>query len=237
MSKLMWIAGILLMAVGIALGLMIFFSPASIVAWGIVPDTAALLIVGGVLSLGIGGVVNAIENLNLRAPAVSGYGQTAPPPDAPPPDSAFGQRSMEGAVTAAATAAVAVETVSPEVKQTIEAIEDAKQSLNQAFAEPPVQEDVATATESAAEAPAAEQPAEPEADVVQEEEPVEAMEAEEAIDDGQLYVVEERTIRNRPARILSDGTVEAETDEGWMRFENLEHLDEYLEAMASASRG
>jgi hypothetical protein len=36
----------------------------------------------------------------------------------------------------------------------------------------------------------------------------------------------------RPARILSDGTVEAETDEGWMRFENLEHLDEYLDAMA-----
>ena len=30
--------------------------------------------------------------------------------------------------------------------------------------------------------------------------------------------------------------VEAETDEGWMRFENLEHLDEYLDAMAPASR-
>ena len=45
------------------------------------------------------------------------------------------------------------------------------------------------------------------------------------------YVVEEKVIRGRPARVLSDGTVEAETDEGWMRFENLEHLDEYLEAM------
>ena len=48
----------------------------------------------------------------------------------------------------------------------------------------------------------------------------------------QLYVVEERLIRGRPARVLSDGTVEAETDEGWMRFENCEHLEEYLDAMS-----
>ena len=54
------------------------------------------------------------------------------------------------------------------------------------------------------------------------------------MEEGQLYVVEERFIRMRPARILSDGTVEAETDEGWMRFENLEHLDEYLDAMSPA---
>jgi hypothetical protein len=47
-------------------------------------------------------------------------------------------------------------------------------------------------------------------------------------------VVEERVIRRHPARILSDGTVEAETAEGWMRFENLEHLDEYLDAMEQA---
>ena len=62
-----------------------------------------------------------------------------------------------------------------------------------------------------------------------------AEEAEEPeLVEGQLYVVEERVIRMRPARILSDGTVEAETDEGWMRFENLEHLDEYLDAMEPA---
>ena len=70
------------------------------------------------------------------------------------------------------------------------------------------------------------------------EEPVaEAAVAEEAVpeeavlEEGELFVVEEKVIRGRPARVLSDGTVEAETDEGWMRFENLEHLDEYLEAM------
>ena len=52
--------------------------------------------------------------------------------------------------------------------------------------------------------------------------------------DGELYVVEDKVIRGRSARILSDGTVEAETDEGWMRFENLEHLDEYLDAVEQA---
>ena len=57
---------------------------------------------------------------------------------------------------------------------------------------------------------------------------------EEQVAEGQLYVVEERYIRMRPARILSDGTVEAETEEGWMRFENLEHLDEYLDAAEPA---
>jgi hypothetical protein len=56
-----------------------------------------------------------------------------------------------------------------------------------------------------------------------------AEEAAEGEDD--LYVVEEKIIRGRPSRILSDDTVEAETDEGWMRFENLEHLNEYLDSV------
>jgi len=50
-------------------------------------------------------------------------------------------------------------------------------------------------------------------------------------DDPNLYVVEEKVIRGRPARMLSDDTVEAETDEGWMRFENLDHLNEYLDSV------
>ncbi len=51
----------------------------------------------------------------------------------------------------------------------------------------------------------------------------------------ELFVVEERVIRKRPARLLSDGTVEAETDEGWMRFENVEHVEEYLDAMKATA--
>ncbi len=50
-------------------------------------------------------------------------------------------------------------------------------------------------------------------------------------DGDQLYIVEEVEIRGKQARVLSDDTVEAETAEGWMRFENLEHLEEYLDAM------
>ena len=103
------------------------------------------------------------------------------------------------------------EAVSAQVTETIKALEQAKVELRQAIGEEETTATEAPATASATEeAPAAE----------------EAPASEEA----QLYVVEERPIRGRSARILSDGTVEAETDEGWMRFENLEHLDEYLDA-------
>ena len=53
----------------------------------------------------------------------------------------------------------------------------------------------------------------------------------------QLYIVEEKTMFGKQARVLSDGTIEAETAEGWMRFENEEHLEEYLDAMEPGSRG
>jgi hypothetical protein len=52
----------------------------------------------------------------------------------------------------------------------------------------------------------------------------------------ELYVVEERMFRGKQARVLSDGTIEAETAEGWMRFEDFDHLEEYLEAMAEMGR-
>jgi hypothetical protein len=52
----------------------------------------------------------------------------------------------------------------------------------------------------------------------------------------ELYVVEERLFRGKQARVLSDGTIEAETAEGWMRFEDFDHLEEYLEAMAEQDR-
>ncbi len=47
-----------------------------------------------------------------------------------------------------------------------------------------------------------------------------------------LYIVKETVIRGRPARILSDGTIEAELEyEGWLRFEDENHLNEYLDAL------
>ncbi len=47
-----------------------------------------------------------------------------------------------------------------------------------------------------------------------------------------LYVVRETIMRGRPARVLSDCTIEAELEEeGWLRFEDENHLNEYLDAL------
>ena len=216
MAKLMWIAGIFLAAVGVALGLMMFFSVAQMVAWGVSLDTAALLLIGGLLSLGLGGVINAVDILGERAGSSSfGAVQSAPSTAAIPE---FSRRAAEAA------AATGTLEISPEVKETIEKIERAKQDLSQAFGDKPAAAGV-TITETIV----VTAPSEAAAEAAAEE--IEGAIEDAEVSGDQLYVVEERTIRNRPARILSDGTVEAETDEGWMRFENLEHLDEYLEAM------
>ena len=222
MSKLMWIAGILLMAVGVALGLMVFVSTAAIIAWGIDLHVAVTLLIGGILSLGLGSVISGLETLRIVPATVAAPLEAAA---LPTPIPEFGRRNIEPAATAAAIGATEAIEVSEPVKETIEALENARQKIEQAF-EPKTEEDAAENAEEPAEVPAIEEPAAP-------EEPAEAeVVDEEVAAEGQLYVVEERLIRTRPARILSDGTVEAETEEGWMRFENLEHLDEYLDAMS-----
>jgi hypothetical protein len=253
MSKLMWIAGILLIAVGIALGLMVFVSPASVIGWSLTPEVAAILLVGGVMSLGLGGVISAIETrplLSAEPHPETRYAAAAEEEATSIPE--FGRRLTEApvAVTAAAMAAAnsaepSRETfeVSEPVKETIHALEQARQKIERAFDPQPVETPVVEAVAEPVEEPAAvEEPVVEEAtseeEAVAEEEIAEAEIGEdEVIEEGQLYVVEERLIRARPARILSDGTVEAETDEGWMRFENLDHLDEYLDAMIPAARG
>ena len=246
MSKLMMIAGILLVAVAIALGLMVFLSTASMVAWRITPEMAVSLLVGGVLSVGLGGVIAALEQLAaLRAtvaPASISMVRTMAPAETAIPE--FGRRSAEAAVAKPAAEAGPQE-VSPAVSETIRALEQAKSDIRQALGEEAkvetnevvaasvaaISAEAAKARPSAVEEPA---PAEAAAEAVPEAE-VEP-ESEPGTEEGQLYVLEERVIRGRPARLLSDGTVEAETDEGWMRFENLEHLDEYLDAMQPAGR-
>jgi hypothetical protein len=96
------------------------------------------------------------------------------------------------------------------VAETLDALEQAKTEIRQAFDRAPV-------VEEDDDMPGPEDEFEDEADDVEGR-------------DGELYVVEEMNVRGRPARLLSDGTVEAETEEGWMRFENMEHLNEYLDA-------
>jgi hypothetical protein len=114
-------------------------------------------------------------------------------------------------------------------EDTLASLEKAKSDLSSALGLPP---DFGKKTETKAEPepePEAEPEREPELD---EAELPEDAEADADTDDEQLYVIEEKLVRGRPARVLSDGTVEAETDEGWMRFENTEHLEEYLDAVS-----
>lgn len=226
MSKLMSVLGVILMAVGVVLGVLELMQPGRVQGLGISIGTAVDLIIGGILSLGLGGVIAALSGRTAEAMVdmVEVAPAPAPIPEVvvPAPEAAvaeeapakmrfgFGKKLGAATATVAAGAAVAeaaapaaVEAVTSPVQETLDALEQAKQDIKGALGGV---ESIVT-PEPDAPAAAAEAPAEDE-----------------------LYVVEEKSIRGRPARILSDDTVEAETDEGWMRFENLEHLNEYLDA-------
>jgi hypothetical protein len=268
MSKIMTIAGIVLLGLGLALGIIGIVSPQRLGAMFLSLDTAAILFVGGILSLGLGGVIAALENTGPaivrpivqpeQAPLAGSRARMdeaikAVAAQAPKEQSASFPvfPDLRGARTAVASTGAAASTIaldavsnsveigeesipdtstvsSPSVADTINALERAKSDMRAAFggnsgptspvtalkpATPPIP--------SVAIPPPHDEPEDEEVAVVE----VPAPEASS----GELYVIEERTIRGRPARILSDGTVEAETDEGWMRFENLEHLNEYLD--------
>jgi hypothetical protein len=241
MSKLMQVLGIVLLAAGIALAIMGLVNQAQLQVRGIDMASAINLIVGGILAIGLGGVIAAVASgaapidyaSEEAAPAVPADEPVAAVPEAKVGSAAateeaaaprpmrfpsFGRKLEESGVAAAPAAAGAVaeavkpvvakaeEAVTPAVRETIDALEQAKTDLENALSGTSDSvETMETATEEVAGAA-----------------------------DGELFVVEDKVIRGRPARILSDGTVEAETEEGWMRFENLEHLDEYLDAVEQA---
>ena len=223
MSKLMWVLGILLAAAGIALGLMAVLSPGRMDVWGIKLDTAAILFVGGILSLGLGGVIDAQRSsrrvtanreLEVSVAPVIAVVEAEPPMQIP---TGFGRKAAGVTTAVAATAASLAEAPKSSVADTIAALDEARADIKKALGGI---ESVST-PENHAEPVYAEVPP-PAVAAAAEEELINA--------DPNLYVVEEKIIRGRPARILSDDTVEAETDEGWMRFENLEHLNEYLDS-------
>ena len=163
--------------------------------------------------------------------------------------------ALEGAAGLAAAEVAATSASRDETSPSTEATEVAAVAGSRDFMTRPREE--ATDKDDEANKPAAERqaaetddkddksadaaPAEEEEEV-KAEKAAEAAEAEQAAAESdeddleavELYVIEERTILGRPARLLSDGTVEAETDEGWMRFENLEHLEEYTAAVEKA---
>jgi hypothetical protein len=239
MSKLMSVLGIILLAIGAALALVGFVNPAQMQIHGLSLDTAAILLTGGIVSIGLGGVIAALEGYAPRVPMTAPAELITEPvvasPEAPavvtavvPAASAdetssplhdtaparirfpgFGRKTAAVVTTAVAAETVAEAPAKSAVDDTIAALEQAKADIANAIGGVP---DVTEAT----------------VEEVVEDEP--AVEDDAEAEDGELYVIEEREIRGRPARILSDQTVEAETDEGWMRFENLEHLNEYLDA-------
>jgi hypothetical protein len=246
MSKLMSVLGIVLLAIGAALALVGFVNPAQMQIYGLSLDTAAILLTGGILAVGLGGVIAALQGyvppVAVAAPVETSSRPTVASPEAPavvtpvaaspaieePPlpvnDSTPARIRFPGfgrkTTAVAATAAVA-ETVADAAAPGKSAVDDTIAALEQAKA------DIANAIGGVGDV------AEAKADEVVEDEPV--VEEDVEAEDGELYVIEEREIRGRPARILSDQTVEAETDEGWMRFENLEHLNEYLDAMGETA--
>jgi hypothetical protein len=234
MSKLILILGIVVTAAAIAVGFLVFLLSGQMQVLGITPGAAATLLVGGLGLVGISAIITTLDRgvqatTELRRllasrglPSVETLRAEAPR-----------NGTAQGLAAASAAAAAATEepslhpsaepspsepvvTVSVATAETIAALDKAKEEISEALGETPAE-------------------AAQEADLETEQEGDQEEEAEEAGEEGgeeQLYVVEERLIRGRPARVLSDGTVEAETDEGWMRFENREHLEEYLDAMS-----
>ena len=218
MSKLMLIFGILFMSLGAALGFLLHFRSGQMQVYALTPEVSAILLVGGALCLGLGGLIGALRDRAVAAvPVEVVKEETAAEKPATPKFTGFGKKAA--AVTAAAETVEApaepAAAVKPSVADTVSALEQARSDIAAALGvethETPKAEPVAAKAE-----------------------PETKAEVGEAVE---LFVVEEKVIRGRPARVLSDGTVEAETDEGWMRFENLEHLDEYLEAMVPAVEG
>ncbi len=243
MSNLMKLFGTLMAVLGVVLGVVILAKPGFLDAMGIRLDTAVLLLVGGVLALGLGGVIDMLKGQRTRhvAETVS-TGKFEKIEDvalAEPMKPNFGRKPSEAAPFAASVSAVSAATAAiaevaakptPEIKkvdpvaETISALEQAKADVIKSMggmdavttsSEPKHAPMETTAPTAVVEEPAVEDATKEEGDETDED----------------LFVVEEKVIRGRPARILSDDTVEAETDEGWMRFENLEHLNEYLDSV------
>lgn len=255
MKAILYAISIVLIAAGVAVGLMVLTNAANVVI-GLTLETAAILISGGFVMLGLASVtaalfavVDAIEAARRPASAGAQLPERAHIPPA----------ATAAAATTAAAAGSAAWAASGDGRgaQTVDA--DAQPSWRPAVHEP--------AGEPAAESPASGPEAvEPEPGEPREEAAADAVEiseetvvaaspdhagdlmdrafaASEAPPDEDLppageadvlYIVEETVVLGRPARVLSDGTVEAETDEGWMRFENMEHLEEYFDATRAA---
>jgi hypothetical protein len=251
MSKMLQAFGAVFLIAGVALAVMIFAAPGQMQVLALTPEVAAIFLVGGPLALGLGSLLEAQGTDVVGSSAISAERPAAAESVAMKPVNWNKPVESEPAKTAAATAAAGAAVVagaaaakidpakaSPGVVDTINALEQAKTDIAMALGieQSPKEKEKPAFSVVPPAAEKIEKPAvivtPPAASVTPAATVSSAATDDDEADDPDLYVVEEKVIRGRPARVLSDGTVEAETDEGWMRFENLEHLDEYLEAMA-----
>jgi hypothetical protein len=218
MNLVVRIGGIVLLVFGALAMVLSLLSPGAVFE-DLGLDTAALLLAGGLVTLGLSSLTEAVETLRSLMTGedhpVAGCEEAG----------GFASPSAEPLRTAAGNGAGP-----PRAKPSEEAVRHepeiappVAENENQAEDRISIMKEKSRPTIEAV----AEEVTDFSADRIVEEIPV----SEE-----ELYVVEERTIAGKPARILSDGTVEAETDDGWMRFENVEHLEEYMEAVR-AQRG
>ncbi len=257
MKALIYILAILLMAAGIAVGLVSVLSPGQVVL-GLDLHLGGSLFAGGVVALGLAGVITALDGVRKHlarltkasaGPAGGGGAKrdnvaASAKPAKPAADLAPEAVAGVAAVAAAKTPSSDADQPSQAEVAEIAAVAGARETstgLREETDKDGAEEEAAEAEDKGDKtAIAKEAEAEPEKAAEPEEadeagaEDAEAEISEEEFEVGDLYVVEERTIHGRPARLLSDGTVEAETDEGWMRFENLEHLEEYTAAVEKA---
>lgn len=214
-------AGILLIAAG-ASTLILFAFSSGLVVIGLTPELSAVLAIGGLLSIAASGIIAAIERQTL---VLRGGSVVAPAGEVPAPAAAAAASGPAGDAPSFALPPARTQERTSGRREPFGGASASGASTRQPdealvakFRAVAAAAGGAVAAKSTAAQPAAKQPAATEP----EEPPTEVSEED-------LYVVEERVISGCPARILSDGTVEAETDDGWMRFENTEHLEEYLD--------
>jgi hypothetical protein len=213
MNSVVRIGGIVLMASGALAMVLALLSLESLE--GLTVDTGALLLAGGLVALGLSALTTAVETLRalvageeLPLTELEQTGGLAP---------SFGDSMGAAAANPLMPRPKPQERqgrqerdMAPEVMPMSKASDDRVSAMNES-SRPMIDSVVEEVHEFGVVSPG----------------------PQEAVSEEELFVVEERTIAGKPARILSDGTVEAETDDGWMRFENVEHLEEYMEALRS----
>lgn len=151
MSKIMWILGLILTTLGVLLGVKSIISPGQMQIYGLTPETAAILLVGGIVSIGLGSVINALGDFAGKSVAVPQIAKAVvaeiaaqPAEDIPTRIPGFGRKTAEAAGAAAAvagaamvetksTANAAASTTTSSVADTIAALEQANSDIKTAL--------------------------------------------------------------------------------------------------------